>query len=367
MPRLVHPADLRGTSRLAVEAVVGVTDMVEGVHHAVARLALPLGAPGSGRTRGLTGFVYRSVRGVTRAVGVGLDAAWDLAPDVDPLDASHPGREAVVAALNGVLGDHLAATGNPLALPMQLRHGGHPLDLDAPAIASPTGRVLVLLHGLCMTDAQWARAGHDHGRMLAEALGMTPVYLRYNTGRSIAENGRELAALLDRLVARWPVPVEDVTLLGHSMGGLVARSAVHQADAMAWRDRLGAIAFLGTPHLGAPLERTGHLVERLLGASPYSAPFARLGAVRSAGIIDLRHGTILGAASRPPLPDRVRVLAVAATRTERSARRLSSDGLVPVSSALGVPATARHVVYGHHHLDLLASRSVGEVLRAGLA
>src|SRR5690606_4587514 len=149
-------------------------------------------------------------------------------------------------------------TGNPLAVPMQLQ-------VAPDAVVTP--HLLVLVHGLCMTGSQWKRAGHDHGVGLGRALGATPVYASYNTGRHIAENGAELARHLSALADGWPVDVESITLIGHSMGGLVARSAVAQAQeqALPWLQRLRAMVFLGTPHHGAPLERGGHWLHRILG------------------------------------------------------------------------------------------------------
>ena len=195
-------------------------------------------------------------------MGHGLDAATALIDRVAPtVDDVNPEREALLAALNGLWGDHLEASGNPLAIPMRLRVAGRPLDLAGPAALArqlpgigahsqgaetpstdvdtrPQGaeatppragsRLLVLVHGLCMNDLQWLRHGHDHGAHLAEALGYTPVYLRYNTGQHTSTNGAELSALLTSLVASWPVPVTELSILAHSMGGLVARSACHQ-------------------------------------------------------------------------------------------------------------------------------------------
>ena len=158
----VHPSDLLGLGRLAVQATLGVTDVDEGMHHAVVRAPRLFGAPTPGRTRGITGLVYRGVRGVTRLVGGGTDAvlARFAAGAADERESS-PRREALLAALNGVVGDHLAASDNPLAIPMRLRRGGRPLELDARALAAaiprPGGRILLLAHGLCLNDLQWTR------------------------------------------------------------------------------------------------------------------------------------------------------------------------------------------------------------------
>jgi hypothetical protein len=277
---------------------------------------------------------------VTRLVGAGIDAALSaLAPLVVP-HAGEPApraRDALVAALNGAIGDHLAESGNPLAIEMALRRDGRPLDLRAEALrlAFPhaTGKLLVLVHGSCLDDRHWSRGGHDHGAALARDLDFTPVYLHYNTGLHVSANGRAFAGLLEQLVAAWPTPVERLVLLAHSMGGLVARSASHVAEAEghAWRRLLRAVVCVGTPHHGAPLERAGHWIDLLLGVSRYSAPLARLGKIRSAGVTDMRHGNVLDAHWRGrdrfshhrddrvplPLPRDVRCYAIAGTTTAR--------------------------------------------------
>ena len=143
---------------------------------------------------------------MTRLVGVSLDALLaQLDAALDPA-ASSAEREAVQAAANGVLGDHLAASANPLAIPMRLRRDGQPLDLTTPALAAaipqPTGKILVLAHGLCMNDRQWRRKGHDHGAALAADAGFTPVYLHYNSGLHVSTNGRAFAGQLEALLQR---------------------------------------------------------------------------------------------------------------------------------------------------------------------
>jgi pimeloyl-ACP methyl ester carboxylesterase len=355
-------AALRGLGRLAVSATLGITDLVEAMHAEIARL--PLTAPRE-RTGGLTGLVYGSVRGVTRVVGAGLDPA--LAALQPLLKQELPERAlAVQAAVNGVLGDHLKASGNPLALSMRL----------APLVDGATGPPLVLLHGLCMNELQWRRAtpqGIDLPAALA-ALGYQPLGLRYNSGRPIWRNGAELAALLDTV----PGPL---TLVGHSMGGLVIRSALAQAEGRRWPQRLKRLVTLGTPHQGAPLERGGQQVQQLLELSAYSRPLGLLAARRSAGIRDLRHGSLLeadaGRASRIPLPAGVACYAIAATaseRVERGSARWLGDGLVPVASALGQHReAARRLAFtdtallpGLGHLGLQTDPRVLERLRAWL-
>lgn len=351
------------------------------MHRNISGLAPLVGPSRSGGTRGITGLVYRSIRGVSRVVGVGLDAALAQVAPLLHGRGSSPRREAVLAALNGVLGDYLVASGNPLAISMRLRKDGRPLALDRQALGEdfphPESKLLILVHGLCMNDLQWHRKGHDHGALLARDLGYSPLYLHYNSGLHISANGREFAGLLQQLVQAWPVPVRELVIIGHSMGGLVARSACHHAKRAghAWPRRLKKLVFLGTPHHGAPLERAGHWLELLLGISPYTAPLARLGTLRSAGVKDMRYGK-----PRVPLPAGVRCFAIAATtqlQPGRATGRLPGDGLVPVKSALGqhenaalslpIPASRRSICHGLGHLDLLGSREVCDRIQRWLA
>lgn len=397
--RHVRPSDLRSAAQLASQATQGVINITEGVHQSVRRrLGFSAGATPE-HTSGLTGQIYRGIRGVAQMVGHGLDGALALLLPLVDDPATHPEaspeRDAVLAALNGVLGDRLQSFGNPLAQHMELRQHGQVLPL-APELlraqlAQPSPHLVLLIHGLCMNDTQWRRSGHDHGAVLAQALDCTPVYLRYNSGLHTSTNGRELALQLEQLVAAWPVPLQRITLLGHSMGGLVVRSAVQAAReaGLHWPGLLRELVFLGTPHHGAPLERAGHGVDLLLAASPHTAPFAQLGKIRSAGITDLRHGHVLDAdwqgrdrfASPQdhrhplPLPEGVACFAVAATLAPQRgllADRLMGDGLVPLHSALGQhdePARrlvfakdSQRIVYRTGHLDLLSSPAVAAQL-----
>jgi len=397
--RHLRASDLRALAQLAAEGTEGLTDIVEGVHRSVwSRLGAPVGEPG--RTRGITGFVFRSIRGITRRVGRGTDRglSW-LQPRFaarDETKPSTPEREAVLAALNGILGDRLAASGNSLATPMTLRHCGAALDWQALSpMPEATGKVLVLIHGLCMNDLQWHTQNEgkvvDHGETLAVELGYTPIYVRYNSGRHISENGRDLSAQLEQLVAHWPVPIEDLTVLAHSMGGLVTRSACHyaQQDSSRWLGRLKNIVFLATPHHGAPLERAGNWVDVLLASNPYAAPFAKLGQLRSAGITDLRYSNLLDEdwqdqdrfERKPdgrqvvPLAEGVACYAIAATTAadrDALANRVIGDGLVLVESALGQHDDARRslafseanrwIGYRMSHLALLSRVEVGRVV-----
>lgn len=383
-----HLSDLRGAAQLATEATLAITSLVEAMHAGIASVP---GLRAPAQTRGITGLVYRTIRATTRTTGTGVDLALGqlsrlLSPDPsgEP-DAPWPERESLLSALNGVIGDHLAATASPLALPMVLRHQGRVLTLEhdslKAALPKANGRLLILMHGLCRNDLQWQQEGHDHGAALARAGGYTPIYLRYNSGLPIHRNGAQFADLMAKLLDAWPHPLQRVVLLAHSMGGLVARSALHQGlqAGQGWVQHIDDAVFLGTPHHGAPLERAGHGIDIVLGAAPYAAPLARLGRIRSAGITDLRHGQFTEDGQAAALPAHPRCYAVAAhlgLRPNRLQQKWVGDGLVPVDSALGRhPKPAQQlnfdpsrqlVMQDMNHMELLHKPKVTEVLQRWL-
>lgn len=384
----IRAADLRAYSRLAIEATIAVTDLLENMHHNISRLPGVFGEATDEPARGITGLVYRSIRGVTRKVGHGVDSILSVvAPQSLPDDVSTQ-REVLVAVLNGVVGDYLLATDNPLQIHMQFRREGKALELTPAALAGSipgvSGKIVVLAHGLCMSDLQWQRRGHNHGEALAAEAGFTPVYLHYNSGLHISTNGHEFSEKLEQLIQAWPVPVEQLVIIGYSMGGLLARSACEDArrTGKSWIRHLRDLVFIGTPHDGSPLERTGNRLDALLGASPYTVALSRLGKVRSAGITDLRHANLDDAdwhdhdrfksrrvrREAVPLPEGVRCYAIAgsvARRPNGLSEHLAGDGLVPLFSALGshrspkrnlgLPESRRWIAYKTNHLDLLAS------------
>ena len=397
----VRASDVRGAAQLAVKATSQITGVVEGVHRSVLN-TMGLSSGGEpGKTGGVTGLIYKSIQGVTGLVGKGLDKALEKLIPVLEAGATPPAesaeRDVAIAVLNGVMGDRLVDDGNPLAIGMQLRWEGQVMNWDAmPNMPGANDRVMLFVHGLCMTDSQWLGASAD-GRQVdlsvevARKLGYTPVFLRYNTGLHISLNGRELSRQLELLVQHWPVALHEISIVAHSMGGLLSRSAVQVAPqhSATWPKLLKNLVFLGTPHHGAPLERAGNWVDAILGSTPYTAPYAKLAQLRSAGITDLRYGHVSDGhwvgkdrfrksphTREPlPLPEGVACYTVAATTAESRtalADHVLGDGLVPLNSALGHHREARHrlvfakdsqwIIYGTGHIALMKSPAVAEQL-----
>lgn len=269
-------------------------------------------------TAGVLGTIRVANRAVEAVTDAGLDAALAHRPTVD--GAPLPGRsdvlgtrgwwgDAALGLLNGAIGDHLHARDNALDLGMSFRHEDAYLTLEPAAVReampAPSGRVAVFVHGLGTTEWSWWLGAADYhgdpgasfGTLLARDHGYTPVYVRYNTGRHVSENGRRLAFELGRLLEAYPAPVEELLLVGHSMGGLVVRSACHYGaqDGLAWPALVRRVFCLGSPHHGAPLEKLGHLATATLAAidTPATRITARVIAGRSAGVKDMRHGALV--------------------------------------------------------------------------
>jgi len=404
--------EIDGMGRLARVTLRGGTSRVLEMHRGISDRAFdavgPAGAPVRVVHDAITGFTYSSVR---VALGVGarvVGGVASLRADGRDLDTGRAGRVAL-AVLNGAHGDLLAREAPALALDMTVRVAGRavPVAADALAEAFPgaSGRLAVFLHGLTESEDSWGYGAEKHhgdpsvtyGSRLQRDLGLTPVYLRYNTGLHISDNGRALDALLGALVDAWPVPVQDVVLIGHSMGGLVARSALHQAgggtaEAHGWTRLVRDTVTLGSPHLGAPLERGVHRLTAQLARLPETRPLARLLTLRSVGIKDLRRGTLVeadwtgrdldalapGAHTHVPLHDGARHFVVLATLSRNPAGRMADllgDLLVPPRSASGdtgdddrlaFPPDHVHRIGGMHHFDLLNHPLIYERIRTWL-
>jgi hypothetical protein len=330
--------------------------------------------------RAVASAVYGGVGRGLRAAAAGLDRAG--AAGLGPrLDGGPRGRF-VRSAINGLIGDSLAVERPRLAITMAVRAGGRDVPLTpeglAAAFPAATGRVAVLHHGLCENESYWElgreRTGTTYPETLA-ALGWSPVLLRSNTGLTVRENGAALAGLLDRLLAAWPVPVDRVALVGHSMGGLIVRAAgaVVSDHPEPWADLVSDVVTLGTPHLGAPIARgIGHGA-RGLARLPETAAFGRILDRRSVGVHDL----VDGLDEDVPVLPHARYRLVAATLTARERHlvgHLVGDLLVRPPSAYGRDRGGRELfpdadvlhLGRTDHFGLLNHPDVHDALRAWL-
>jgi pimeloyl-ACP methyl ester carboxylesterase len=312
--------------------------------------------------------VVGALGGATAAAGRGAEALVGRRPRSQrPLSATLPGGFGL-AVLNGLIGDRLERANSPLQEPMSVRVGGFAIAPEREALATAfpqaTRRVVVFVHGLMGEEHGWLlgkRQGRlDYGTRLSQELGCTPIHIRYNSGRHISENGRSLADLLESVVAAWPVEVDEVALVGHSMGGLVSRSACYHAatDEMAWVEHVRHVISLGSPHMGAPLEQAAHMASYAANLLPETRMFSAFLRRRSSGIRDLRQGSLVDEDWRDRDPEVLRAAAcqevpllegathcfVSATVT-RSARhplgRVIGDTLVLKPSASGRSRTRK--------------------------
>ena len=284
-----------------------------------------------------------------------------------------------LGVLTGAVGDYLARTGNALATPMTWAHAGELLPADPAALrrAFPqaSSRIAVLIHGLMATELAFAFRGagepRDYGTEL-EARGWSSLRVRYNTGLSLKRNAGDLADLLEASVKAWPVPVSEIALIGHSLGGLLLREAAALATqrGMSWPGLVRHVACLATPHHGAPLERMGRWVSDSLRrtADPLGQLISQWADLRSVGIQQL------GAVATDFWLPHARHLLVASSLAGHSPLSAAvGDGMVSLQSALAqapgsgeVPQVQRHILSGLHHATLAFSTQVNDLLLAWL-
>lgn len=387
---------LQGLTQLATTGVLEVTEILESLHSEL--MLRPLGRFNDQHLnrwqKGLTRRFYNGMRHIVQQVGSGITNT-NVKLSQKALKRRHEevlpdSLKLVVNVVNGLIGDHLVTQNSALAVPMMIydRYG-------QPHNKPLAGRVVLLCHGLCLSYLSWHPCEEDSlGENIALALPQTTVlYLDYNTGMRISKNGRRLSHLLQQLVEKNP-DITQIDLVGYSMGGLVARSALFYAghERLNWIDRTSNLITIGTPHQGAVLERIGYYILDIIGKMPFATSLSKMGNIRSAGIIDLRHGSIrdedwqyleqrdvLPEAFRHPskLPRHLKTYFIAGTMVEgiydSKASTLVGDGLVTIDSALGetcelhthmlyVPEGRKAIFYGVNHLNLQYEKRVHKLV-----
>jgi pimeloyl-ACP methyl ester carboxylesterase len=339
---------------------------VEGMHTAIARpwfqLAGPAKTPLRHTYETAISAVYGSVRAIARGAGRLSDGAR-----VDSTAPPTLRSDSVQAFANAVWGDELARRGSSMAIDMAVRsRDGAAVPLDSRSLSaafpSASGRIVILLHGLGQTERCFE--GSDTSSGLARAIESsrsTPVLVRYNTGRSVTVNGGELADLVAGLIDDWPTPVDEVALVGFSMGGLVARAAIDAgiADGERWIDLVRHVVTIAAPHAGSPIEKAVEVTSRSLMVTPQTRPLGGFLGSRSSGIRDLRTGIDL-----PPSFDGVEHHVIAAVLTASPESRIGSvvgDLVVRPVSATGqvrILVDNQAIIGGRRHFDILDDPSV---------
>jgi pimeloyl-ACP methyl ester carboxylesterase len=387
------PAELRAASRLGGRAFAATVARVEQVHQACAGRAFgPLreaGAPARFIHDTVARGVYLAIPGAGTAAGTVTGEVMSLLGSGGQPAGIAPGGNMALAALNAVAGDQLGPDVAPLAIQMAVRVAGRDV-----AFPQATPRVAVFVHGLAENENSWQRQGGQnvpYGAGLQADFGYSPVYVRYNTGRHVSDNGQDLTRLLDGLLTAWPAQVDELLLVGHSMGGLVIRSACHYGmrESAAWADRVRHVFYLGAPHLGAPLARAAGFAGWALGKLAETRPFVTMLNGPSSGIKDLRYGYVLegdwaGCDQDSCVHDHrgdVPLLAgadhytISATVTSDHGSPLGAvvgDLLVQPASAHGRRGRRQHIPFrpesGHgigglHHFDLLNYPAVWTAMR----
>jgi pimeloyl-ACP methyl ester carboxylesterase len=401
----VQRHEIRSLADLAGEGTRVVTALVRDMHSGIAGRVFDSVGPASKPVQvihdAIAAITYhavdRAVRGSLRGAGALAAEAWSN--DDDDTIQAHPAAGGAIAAVNGIYGDQLTNRRNGFALTMQIHRHRRPVALTAASIAkafpAATGRIVVFVHGWCLTELSWWRRprtgeAFPYGTRLRTDLGFTPVYLRYNTGLHISQNGQNLADLLNQLHTLWPTvaeePLKEIVLVGHSMGGLVARSACHYGlqHEQPWTRDVRHVVCLGSPHLGADLEKGVNVASWALAQLPETRGLASFLNARSVGVKDLRFGALLDEDWRDADPDEflqdrcheVPFLPgavyhfVATSAAPRAVGLLVGDSLVRPRSAAGrgrsrqVPFESAHglTLTGLHHFDLLNHPSIYDKL-----
>ncbi|RQP22025.1 alpha/beta hydrolase family protein [Piscinibacter terrae] len=366
-------AGFRATAQRVQDMHHAIADKTFGVLQKVPVVSLPARVV-QGAHDAITDGVYAAVRAGGHAALSVAGAAEAMS--LDPARRVGPSEQAVRSALNGVFGDHLAEDGSPLAADLDFHLDGAPLELDGPVVEGLQPNVLIFIHGLACDERSWFRRSTSgsvsegsYGERLAAERPVSALYVRYNTGMPVEHNARRLGERIEALLAAAP-QVRDLAIVGHSMGGLVARSACDLAvqDGASWLRAVSVLMCLGTPHRGAPLERLGHLASMALNLSKVTRPLAQVANARSRGIKDLRHG-LRGQGAALSVPVRLLAARLADDDASPASAMMSAllgDGLVMPSSAADGDLRGdvqREELRGIGHMGLLNDARVYEIVR----
>jgi pimeloyl-ACP methyl ester carboxylesterase len=384
-------SDLQGITNLIVDVTIGVTNLVEAMHKQVVHPSFLPSTTIQKLITSIASITYKNIRWSTLFIGSSIyKMLKKLTPAIGKIKDSDK-KEIILSVLNGVIGDYLEEKENPLKITMQFRYQSKTLAIDPKSIkvAYPkvNGKILLMIHGSCMNDLQWTRKDHNHGKIIATELNKTPIYLKYNSGLHISSNGKNLNNLLEELVKNWPVPIEELVIIAHSMGGLVSRSALYygEKNQKKWTKHVKKIVFLGTPHHGSYVERTGNYLDLILESIHYAKPFARLGKIRSAGVTDLRYGNLIDEDWKDDHRFEIKndkrrniqlskqiefytIAAVIGNETTSLSTQILGDTLVDVKSALGQHKNPDKnlnfkkeniwISYDSNHLDLISNPKI---------
>lgn len=387
---------LQGITQLVTDSTISTVDLVESMHKRLLHPPLLPSTPIQHFITNISKITYKNIRWSSLFIGKSLNKIIQkISPLIGEIKSTDK-QQILKSVLNGVVGDYLEEKQNPLQITMHFKHAKRKVKLNKNSlqelIPNANGKILLLVHGSCMNDISWTKNKHNHGELLAKELNKTLVYLNYNSGLHVSKNGKNFNELLENLVINWPVTLEEITVIGHSMGGLVSRSAIYygQQHQKRWIRLLDKVIFLGTPHHGAPLEKVGNYLDVILKSIPYVKPLAPLAKIRSAGVTDLRYGNLIDEdwkgkdrfelhkdeRKNIPLPQETDCYAVSAVlrkETNYMSKNILGDGLVPVKSALGKHKTETKslnfkdentlIVNENSHTDLLSNTKVYDRLK----
>lgn len=384
---------IEGLAQLVTVNLLGVHDVIQLIHQEILLKSLGFDQEQSNHilARPFVQHLFR--QGYQFAQNSGQ---YVIAPTLRHLNFKFPKLQqkilnstlcSMVSILNGVMGNYLFQQQNPLALPMVLYdHYGQLLQGEV------AGRVIILVHGLCMSHLSWSNGNYTGvgEKLLAQRDRNTILYLDYNSGRRISSNGQSLAWLIEDLIQRNP-RILSIDLIGHSMGGLVCRSALFygKQHVMQWINLVENLVCIGSPHHGAALERLGFMLQDQLGRLPVLNRLGQLTQIRSDGILDLRFGSVrdddweylsirtgtLDDLRKPaPLPSRINTFLIAGTIEQKPQQsrtlEMIGDYLVRVPSALGehpdakyqlkVPEAHKAIFYGLNHMEIQYHPAVAE-------